>query len=132
MAAVRHERLKNLKALEGYEGTGKLKEFFRRFEEMTIGCDEEERISLLREKCKKRAKRLVANIVENGTQAYRLIKADLAHQIAAASTEGIEAHQRLQEGIQRQPKETLTSYSDRVAKEVRLAFAGTDNPQSAS
>ncbi|KAK0425659.1 hypothetical protein QR680_009306 [Steinernema hermaphroditum] len=79
MAAVRHERLKNLKALEGYEGTGKLKEFFRRFEEMTLGCDENERISLLRE-----------------------------------------------EGIQRHPKESLACYSDRVAKEVRLAFAGSD------
>ncbi|KAK0425437.1 hypothetical protein QR680_009202 [Steinernema hermaphroditum] len=103
MAAVRHERLKNLKELEGYEGTSKLKEFFRRFDEMTLGY-----------------------IVENGTQAYRLIKADLSHQIAAASTEGIEAHQRLQEGIQCRPNESLASYSDRVAEDVRLAFAGLD------
>ncbi|KAK0393816.1 hypothetical protein QR680_000417 [Steinernema hermaphroditum] len=125
-ASIRIERLKAVETISGYEGTSRLKEFFRRFDEITVGCENAERVSLLRTKCKQRAKRLISDLVESGTDQYDAVRSLLTQQITEASTERIEALQALTNGINREQNETVASYSDRIAKTVRSAFPSSD------
>ncbi|KAK0413959.1 hypothetical protein QR680_007081 [Steinernema hermaphroditum] len=130
VSSARRQELKELKPLTGFESAGKLKNFFRRFEEMTAGCDPAKKSSYLREKCEDRALRIFEKVSKDRHASYDEVKKQMTQQISESSTESVEAIHLLTQGLKRAYSESVRDYSNRVARTVKTAFPTADDSSS--